>query len=280
MKTISFMSNSIRKSLLTTGLGLAMSGVVVFSSVAAVPGLVTLSGHVPAVVSQLSAKGRLPAATSLNLALGLPLRNREALTNLLQQLYDPASTNYHCYLSPEQFTAQFGPTEQDYQAVKNFAAANGLTVAGTHPNRMLLNVSGNVSSIESAFHTTLRTYAHPAEARDFFAPDVEPSVPSALPVQDISGLDSYRRPHAKSKFKPAIVAANSLQNNASPNVGSGPFGLYMGDNFRTAYVPGTSLNGAGQTIALVQFDGYLASDINAYENLTGRANIPLQNVLI
>jgi uncharacterized repeat protein (TIGR01451 family) len=283
MKTISFMSNSIRKSLLTIGMGLAMSGVVVFSSVAAVPGMVTLPGHVPAVVSQLSTKALLSQTTNLDLALGLPLRNKEALTNLLQQIYDPASTNYHHYLSPEQFTAQFGPTEQDYQAVISFAQANGLVVTGTHPNRMLLDVSGNVSDIQNAFHVTLRTYAHPTEARDFFAPDVEPSVPATLSIQDISGLDSYRRPHPKLKFKPPVQSSGVTVNAASgvtPNVGSGPSGNYIGNDFRTAYVRGTSLNGSGQTVALVQFDGYLASDITAYAALAGRTNIPLQNVLI
>ena len=40
------------------------------------------------------------------------------------------------------------------------------------------------------------------------------------------------------------------------------------------------MNGSGQTIALVEFDGYLASDIAIYESLAGRTNIPLQNVLI
>ena len=53
----------------------------------------------------------------MKLAIGLPLRNQEALTNLLQQLYDPSSPNYRHYLTPEEFTAQFGPTEQDYQKV-------------------------------------------------------------------------------------------------------------------------------------------------------------------
>jgi len=54
----------------------------------------------------------------------------------------------------------------------------------------------------------------------------------------------------------------------------------MGDDFRNAYVPGSTLNGSGQTVALVQFDGYLASDITAYETLAGRPAVPLQNVLI
>ena len=45
--------------------------------------------------------GFLPGTTRLNLAIGLPLRNGEALTNLLRQIYDPASAQYHHYLTPE-----------------------------------------------------------------------------------------------------------------------------------------------------------------------------------
>ena len=116
------------------------------------------------------------------------------MTNLLRQIYDPASPNYQHYLTPEEFTAQFGPTEQDYQKVISFAQASGLTVTGTHGNRMLVDVSGNAADIEKAFHVTLRTFQHPAEARTFFAPDVEPTVAADLPVLHISGLNDYQLP--------------------------------------------------------------------------------------
>jgi uncharacterized repeat protein (TIGR01451 family) len=273
------LTGRIRKTLSMFGLGLALSGIVTFSTPAAGAGLVMLRGQVPAVVSKLPALGSLPATTNLDLAIGLPLRNQEALTNLLQQIYDPASPNYHHYLTPDEFTAQFGPTEQDYQAVIDFAKANGLTVTVTHPNRMVLDVRGKAADIEKALHVALHTYKHPTEARDFFAPDVEPSVPSGLSIQDISGLDNYRRPHPNYKFKPATQPSGATAK-ATPNAGSGPSGNYIGNDFRNAYVPGTSLNGSGQTIALVQFDGYYSSDIVAYENLAGRTNIPLQIVLI
>ncbi|MGO9002025.1 MAG: protease pro-enzyme activation domain-containing protein, partial [Limisphaerales bacterium] len=130
-----------------------------------------LHGHVPAAVARfnLQPTGQLPATKSLHLAIGLPLRNQAALTDLIQQLYDPASPNYHQYLTPEQFTEQFGPTERDYQKVIAFAKRNGLTVTGTSANRVLLDVSGSVADIEKAFQVTMLTYRHPTEARDFFA---------------------------------------------------------------------------------------------------------------
>lgn len=136
----------------------------------AAPGMRTLHGHVPAAVSRLQAIGTVPASTNLYLAIGLPLRNQAGLSGLLQQLYDPSSPIYHRYLTPEQFTAQFGPTEQDYQKVIDFAKAHGLTVVNTHPNRVVLDVTGAAADIEKAFHVKLRKYRHPTEHRDFSRP--------------------------------------------------------------------------------------------------------------
>jgi len=271
MNTISFMRNLTWRSLLVAGMGLVLSGVAAF---AADPGMKTLHGHVPAVVSRLQAKGLLPANTNLTLAIGLPLRNTDALTNLLRQIYDPSSTNYHRYLTPDEFTAQFGPTEQDYQKVVDFANANGLAVTRTHGNRVLLDVSGKVSDVEKAFHVKMRTYHHPAENRDFFAPDTEPSVDSSVPVLNVSGLDNYEVPHPLLHKMPV--------SNVNPARGSAPGGGFIGRDFRNAYVSGTSLNGSGQMVGLLQFDsGFYQSDITAYEIQAGLpTNIVVQPVLL
>ena len=165
--------------------------------------------HVPAAAAQLAPAGQPPGTRRLNLAIGLPLRNTAELDRLLQQLYDPASPNYHRYLTPEQFTQRFGPTEQDYQALMDFAKANGLTVTVTHPNRVVLDVEGAVADIQKAFHLTLRVYRHPTEAREFYAPDVEPSVDFAVPILHISGLDNYALPHPNCSQRPAGAAANA-----------------------------------------------------------------------
>jgi len=102
-----------------------------------------LHGHVPAVVARLTALGFFPATNQVRLAIGLPLRNTNELDELLRQIYNPASPNFRRYLTPEEFTAQFGPTESDYAAVRNFAQTNGFAVTATHGNRLLLDVTGS-----------------------------------------------------------------------------------------------------------------------------------------
>ena len=246
-----------------------MIGLVVSLSAAAAGRQKVKDGHVPAAAARLVAAGNLPGSQFLSLAIGLPLRNQQELDTLLQELYDPTSSNYCRYLTPEQFTERFGPTETDYQAVMDFAKSNGLTVTVTHPNRLVLNVAGTVTEIQKAFHVTLRVYRHPREARDFYAPDVEPSVDLGVPILHISGLENYSLPHPNFKIKPADTSADT-----TPKSGSGPGGTYRGSDFRTAYVPGTSLTGTGQTVGLLQFDGYYASDIATYASQSGLTNIP------
>jgi len=234
-----------------------------------------LPSHVSAAVARSQAVGRLGATNRLSLAIGLPLRNQEALKQFLAQLYDPAHPNYRRYLTPEEFTAKFGPTEQDYQAVIAFAQANGLTVTGRHPNRTLLDVKGSVADIEEALHVTMRVYQHPTEARTFYAPDTEPALDLAVPVLGISGLNNYALP------RPRVHATRLDQRpHVAPNSGSGPGGTYMGGDFRAAYVPGVALTGAGQAVGLLQFDGYTPSDITYYESQAGLPNVPLVNVLV
>jgi len=239
-----------------------------------------LHGQVPAAVANLRPMGHLARTNHLNLAIGLPLRNQEALTNLLRQIYDPASPNYRHYLTPEQFTEQFGPTEKDYQAVIAYAEANGFKVTGTHPNRTILDVQGSLDVIEESFHVTMRTYHHLTEARTFYAPDLEPSLDLAVPVLGISGLDNYVLPRP---LLHKISSPNRTTNQAQPAAGpgSGPYGGYMGNDFRAAYVPGVTLTGAGQAVGLLEIGcGFYQNDISAYENSCRQPNVPVRAVLL
>lgn len=238
---------------------------------------VSLSGNQPVVVSEMVPLGRLASSNELKLAISLPRHHLDVLTNLLEQIYDPTSPSYHHYLTPDEFAAQFGPTDAEYQSLIDFANRHGFTLTVRHPNRMLLQVSAPVSNIERAFQVTLRTYSHPTESRTFFAPDTEPSVEAGIPISYVGGLDNFSRPHPQNLYRSPL---KSVANVSPKIIGSGPNGALAGFDYRAAYVPGTTLTGAGQSIGLVEYDGYYAGDITAYQNLTGVPNVPLQIVLL
>ncbi|HTV39239.1 MAG TPA: protease pro-enzyme activation domain-containing protein [Candidatus Sulfotelmatobacter sp.] len=234
----------------------------------------TLRGHVPSAIARfhLHPLHDLAETNQLRLAISLPLRNQQALDELLRQIYDPRSTNYHHYLTPSQFTARFGPSQQDYDAVIQFMASNGLTVAQTHSDRMLVDVTGSVGTIQKVFHTTMRVYQHPVENRTFFAPDTDPVINLSVPIKHIDGLDNFFIPHPEIKR----ASPSNSRSGISRALGSGPSGEYMGKDFRAAYVPGVALDGAGQTVGLFELDGYYASDITFYEQTN---SLPLQTLV-
>ena len=251
----------------------------------------TVPAGLPAEIKFLQPVGRLEGTRELRLAIGLALRNQAALAQLLRELYDPAHPNYRHYLTPEEFAARFGPSEADYAAVIAAAQARGLKLRSTHPNRLLVDLTGSVADIERALHVTMRIYPHPSEARTFFAPDAEPSLDMPVRILGISGLSDYALPRPRLHAVPVNGVAgvssllqrsngSTLQPSSLPNSGSGPSGTYMGGDFRAAYLPDTTLTGAGQYVGLLQFDGYSASDITYYETKAGLPNVPLTNVLL
>jgi hypothetical protein len=265
--------------------------VVAFAAHAQQQGSQVLRGHVPAILSRLAPTGRLAATRQLHLEVTLPLRNQDALRQLLHDLYDPTSPRYRHFLKPAQFTAAFGPSADDYQAVQAFAAAHHLRVTGLYPNRALIDLDGAGPDIETAFHVTMQEYRHPTENRTFYAPDREPSVDLATPLQHISGLDnlgtckplSTAVPIAAAELKGAAEfksAAVSNQGATKPSAGSGPGSNYMGYDFRNAYAPGVTLTGSGQSVALLEFDFYNANDIQTYESQAGLPSVTCSNVIV
>jgi len=225
-----------------------------------------LPKRLPSAAIGLPPIGSLPDSVKINLAISLPLRNQARLTELLRELYDPASPQYRHYLTPAEFAGQFGPTVQDYEKLTSFVRSHHLTVRRTYPNRTLLDVSAKVEEIRQTFGVNLILHAHPTENRNFYAPDASPSMDAGVAVLAIKGLDDYFLPHPCG--------------GPIPLGGTGYNGSYQGTNFRNAYVPGVTLMGSGQQVALVEFDGYYTNDITAYLQAARIPPVNLTNVSI
>jgi subtilase family serine protease len=216
--------------------------------------------------------GRLPATQSLRFDVVLALRHQPELDNFLQEVYDPSSASYRQFVTVEEFTERFGPSQEDYDAVLAFAKANGFTVVGGSRDGFDVQLKGSVASIEKAFHVTMGTYQHPSENRTFFAPDREPTANLSVKLWHISGLDNYSIPRPMLQHRNLRVKGNAVK-------GSCPGGEYCGSDMRAAYYGGTALTGAGQNLGLLEYLGYDIADLNTYFKNVGQTdNVPVTGV--
>ncbi len=235
-----------------------------------------LTRHVPAVVANGKAQlvGHLPADQVMRFDIVMPLRDQTGLDIFLQQLYDPSSIFFHQFITPEEFTARFGPSDQDWETMVNFAKASGFQIfSGTRDERDL-RVTGTVANVEKAFHLTLGIYQDPNENRTFFSPDREPSVDLPFALWHVSGLDSYIKKHSMLVNKHDYAKKHGMNPDEvikpDATTGSCPSASFCASDMRAAYYGGTALTGTGQTVGLFEYEGTNLSDLALYYKNAGQ----------
>jgi subtilase family serine protease len=227
-----------------------------------------VTGKVPMV-------GHLPANQTMDITFILQQRNPEELQQFLKDVYDPSSPVYRQFLTVDQFTAKYGPSNDDYETVKAYAKANGFKILSTSKNRMNLRVRGTVETIEKALNVKMNVYQHPTEARTFFGPDREPSLDMPVRLWAVGSMDTYSTP--KPMVTRATVHAAQPEGVISDaTTGSCPSASFCGSDMRAAYYGGTALTGAGQYVGLFEFIGTDLVDLTAYYTGAGQTdNVPV-----
>jgi subtilase family serine protease len=224
-----------------------------------------LTRHVREAVVDGEAKlvGHLPATQTMHFDVMLALSHQPDLENFLQEVYDPSSSSYRHFVTVEEFSARFGPSQENYDSLKAFAKASGFTVVSGSRNRMDVILTGSVASIEKAFRVTMGVYQHPIENRTFYAPDREPTADLPFQLWHISGLDNYSIP------RPNLVH-RSVKTKSNATTGSGPDQSFLGSDMRAAYYGTGALTGAGQSLGLLEYYGTDLADLETYYTNIGQ----------
>ncbi|MEU6231722.1 protease pro-enzyme activation domain-containing protein [Kitasatospora sp. NPDC047058] len=231
---------------------------------------VSLPNTVTPAVARSEKKGDVPADQQLSVAVSLKLRNTAELDRFLGAIATPGTPEYGRYLTPQQFTERFGPTQAAVEQVKAYLAAQGLAVSGVSDNRQVVNAHGTAEQIAKAFGTHESAYLDPQQQRTFFANDAAASVPADLAdvVQGISGLNNHTVRTTRN-VKPATPPA------AAPNAAAATPGGFGPAQYDGAYnLDKTGADGTGVTVALWEFDGYSSGNLKTYDSqygLTGPA---------
>ena len=254
-----------RLNFLTTGIAfLAICGMAI-STQAAEP-RVALAGHVPARLATATLLQRASADEPVQLSLVVKL-DQNLLDDTLAELYGQNSSPYKHFLSSAEFEQKFGLTAKRAQ-LKSFAKTSGLTIDsnGDSDQSMVVKVSAPASMVERTFNIHLNHYrAH--DGHLFRANDTDPMIPASLAphLGAIVGLSNIT-----DVFHPHILRSSAAPNFSTPALlgTTGQGGGLSPHDIKSIYGLSTlSLTGTGQTVALVEFDGYAPSDITSYESI-------------
>ncbi len=188
----------------------------------------------------------------------LPIRNQAGLEALIAQQQDPKSANYHKWLTPAQFGAQFGPTAASMGNVKSALAGAGLQVSATHTRSV--TVSGTVAQVNSAFGVGLKSVTSANGASRLVAPTAM-IMPAALKTEGAVIVSFSGLPAKKSA---ARVLAGAVPDNRTSDHGGYWFtDLKQAYNFpayNTPLASGQAPDGTGANVAIVIDSTALTSD--------------------
>ncbi|HEY0238796.1 MAG TPA: S53 family peptidase [Friedmanniella sp.] len=218
-----------------------------------------------------------------------PTGGADALAKAALAVSTPGSSSYGQFLSADQFHATYAPTAAAEQTVRTFLGSKGLTVTGTAPFRRYVTAKGTVAQLDKAFGVTLKGFSHLGQK--VVAPTTAAELPAAVAssVLTIEGLDTtqvkmtrhaapasdppagFRNARPCSQFYGALDASKqadfktALPKFKDTTLSYAPCG-YTGPQYRAAYEGGSTLDGAGTTVAIT--DAYrwqlIASDAEKY----------------
>ncbi len=280
-----------------------IAGYLVFAAVAAlvcVPALrqgppaaapfasVGLVPHLPQGTATLGAKKN----GKLRLDVVLEPSSATELSALATAVSTPGSPSFRQFISPAQFAARFGASNETLAAVKQSLRDRGLHVTGVSANRLIVHVTGTTRRVERAFAVSLARYRLP-DGTVVFANTAAPQLPRdvAAHVSQIVGLDSLAAPargrlvrarkaapHTGATRTPAIAGAGPQPNAACAQQiavasQSYPQALVSSTDLAQAYGFGDLYQagdlGLGVTVALVEFSSFFPGDIATFASCYG-----------
>lgn len=252
-----------------TGLSAASAGA------APRPGYVRLAGSAIPFAAHGRVTGAMAGTARLTIQVWMKPGHLAAAQNYAMAVSTPGSKLFHHYLSPDAYTARFGPSPVAARAVEAWLRGQGFAGVHSDGQRNYVRATGTVAGINAAFRTRLENYRSTASVNagryQLHANSRAVSIPRSLAkyVIGLTGLDNAapklplmrtpRRQHgvAGQKTAPCSKYYGQHQISGLPSqFGRTSFSTqlcgYFAGQMRAAYGINTTNDGRGQTVSLVE----------------------------
>ena len=252
---------------------------------------VTLPGNVHPLARAEFDRGAASDALPMTRMLLLLKRSDEqeaALQDYLEKQQDKSSPNYHQWLTPAEFGAQYGPADADIQSVTQWLSGQGFTIEKVYSGKTVIEFSGTAAQVRAAFGTEIRQYQ--VEGKAYTANASDPQIPAALApvVAGIVSLNSFpRQSHVRvAGIARKVAGKPGLEPLFTFPTNNGHFYALAPGDFATIYNSKSLISAGtdaeqGQTIAIVGETNINVSDVQAFRQMFGLpANFTSSNVIL
>ena len=252
-------------------------------------------GTTPRLPSDAASLSTLPDKSMLHVDVALRPRGGTALSTYAKDVSTPGSALYGHFLSKGQFASTFGASSSSIEAVQQSLRSAGLNAGTVSSNHLSIPVSATAAQLSKALSTNFREY-RVAGGRVAYANTSAPSIPVGVApyVQGVIGLDDLNSATpfgAAGGDSASDTGSGAPAAGATSNVGTRlcstavrdahAYGSYTASELATAYgfsgLYRAGDLGAGQTVALLEYQGHDAADVAAYQSCSG-TNAPVTTV--
>jgi hypothetical protein len=253
----------------------------IFVATSSMAQTVALGGNQPPQAASLAA--RAAPERQLTVHISFRLRHPDLLSKLLTDLQDPASAQYHHWLTPDQFNAKFGRTPAEVQAVSRWLSEHGWRVL--HASNSEVTSTATVAQAEETFATTIAASADGARYSNAAAPRIPARFADV--IGSVEGLDNLRhwnritprpstldassRPASK-QVRPATKAVlfDSAHTQAAASSPASIQTAFAPQDLWTFYDETPPVNGAvngsgGDCLGIIEDSDYLDASISTFD---------------
>jgi subtilase family serine protease len=301
---------------------LLMAAGATYGAAAAAPATpYVIANNTPRFVATAKKVGDVDASQVMDVTLWLTPHNRAALDSLTSRLYDRSSAQYHHWLDRDTLHNLIAPSTEEVTAVSKFLEAHNLTVVGGDKFNLMIRARGTAAAMQQAFNTKLAYVSFRGKTLRTNLTDPEIADPAGALVMAIEGLDDAKFEHPNIAQNAAIkglttsagkgvteAATDAISDKCITGTGtqiftsggSEPNGIFTGNIYNASntgcgYTPAQiqaaygltalykkSLNGAGQTIVIVDWCGSptITGDANAFSAKYGLPALTASNFSI
>lgn len=229
-----------------------------------------LPGSRPPLAAMATDTGVLPPGTpmdGLTLVFSRSAAQEADLQGVLAAQQDPASPQYHQWLTPDGFGKRFGVADADLARVETWLQGEGFSIQGVNRSHNAMTFSGTAGTVGLAFGTELHSYSLRGETH--FAPATTLRLPAALAplvtavlhTSDFRPKPSLRLARAQAVPVPDYTSSLTQAHYLTPKDVATMY------NVQALYSAGYT--GVGQSIAVVGQSYVLTSDVTAFQAAAG-----------